>query len=242
MATRTPSDSSILDAYVVDVENLHHIQRNILTHLYTVNSAPYVDLKPRELSGNSFNYHLRHVVAQKLIEQASDGQYRLTNLGCLLFDNVSLESMKLKLRPTTGVSMLLKSIEHGTLLYRSNREPLRGFAGLPFGKLRLGDTLTGTFERMLLKRGLNIDAVENVHQLGVANVRYFFQNELVCHRMTSVWVADYNGPAHITNTNHGKSLWLKDPLGEEKTLAEVKTIMEWPTQQTSLEITAEITR
>jgi hypothetical protein len=55
-------DGEILEAYAVDLENFHHVQRDILHHLYLADELPYSELKAPELTGNSFNYHLRPAV------------------------------------------------------------------------------------------------------------------------------------------------------------------------------------
>src|SRR5438105_3462033 len=50
-----------VDLFSLDLDNFHHIQREILARLYIVASATYSELKDPGLTGNSFNYHLRHV-------------------------------------------------------------------------------------------------------------------------------------------------------------------------------------
>jgi hypothetical protein len=228
--------SNPVDTYVIDVENLSYIQRGILIRLKTVGMVPYTELKPDDLTGNSFNYHLRHVLSQGLIEKAGDQQYRLTAKGRLLADNVSLETMKLKLRPTVGMVIILKSKVHGTLLYHSNRAPLRDLVGLPFGKIRLGDTLENTFARMLSKRGIGIERVDNVESLGMAAIRYLEDDQLVAHRIAAVWSASYDGPAITTATNHGKSFWQKDYDGALRVLPEVGALADWPVGHGTVEI------
>ncbi|HEV2413066.1 MAG TPA: hypothetical protein VGS28_04680 [Candidatus Saccharimonadales bacterium] len=242
MSSQESSSSSSktpLDLFVIDLENLNHIQRSILHHLYINDSSVYSDLKPKELTGNSFNYHLRHVTEQNLVEKIGD-KYRLTAKGRLLVDSVSLENMKLKLRPTSGMSVMLHSGQHGILLYESKRAPLRGFTGFPFGKLRLGDSLEGTFERILNKRNINLETVLNVKELGLANIRYYDQGQLVAHRMVTVWYADYTGPSIVTDTIHGSSTWLNEHGRVPNTLAEVEAFINWPVDKTVIELTSQL--
>lgn len=229
-----------VDTYVIDIENLSHIQRSILIRLKTVDTAAYTELEPEELSGNAFNYHLRHVIAQKLIEKTDGQRYKLTARGRLLADNVSLETMRLKLRPTVGLILVLRSDAHGTLLYHSNRAPLRESVGLPFGKLRLGDTLENTFRRVLTKRGIDHGKVDSVESLGMANIRYFDKDLLVAHRVADVWAANYDGPAVVTSTDHGKSYWQKDFDGTSKMLPEVNALVSPPAKHGTIEIQASL--
>ena len=229
----------ILDAYVVDLENFHHVQRDILNRLYVADELPYSGLKPAELTGNSFNYHLKHVVAQKLVEPTAGQAYRLTPLGRLLVDNVSLPEMRLKLRPAVGVTLLVRSEQHGILTYNSRRAPLRGWLGLPFGKLRLGDAAEATADRMLAKRGLESGAVSGRQFLGMANIRYFEQGQLVAHRLSLVLSAQYAGPAVDSETPHGSGGWLRE-LPATRVLAEVAAIRDWAGSQPVLEIEADL--
>jgi hypothetical protein len=230
-----------IDTHVLDVENLHHLQRGILSRLYTSSQAAYADLKPPELSGNSFNYHLRHVVKQGLIHQTDDGSYQLTPLGQLLVDNVSVPTMRLKLRPVMAVAIYLTSPTAGVLLYRSNREPARGFAGLPLGKLRLGDTMQNTLQRMVERRGLDFNQLGGLRQLGLANIRYTSGGELVSHRFVSVWAWEYSGPSHTNSSEHGGSFWSHHPLTEPNCLPEVAQVMNWDGQSV-LEVSADLAR
>jgi hypothetical protein len=228
-----------IDLYALDLDNLHHIQRQILARLYTVSSAAYSELKDPDLTGNSFNYHLRHVVSQGLVHQSGQ-DYNLTPRGRLLVDSVSLPSMKLKIRPVVGISLLITSPEHGTLLYRSKREPAQGMAGLPFGKLRLGDDHAATVKRMLIRRQLDPDSVRDVRPLGHANIRYYDRGELVSHRSAGVWRGTYDGSAIATKTEHGAGFWSENPSSEPHKLSEIDALLGWPTGQSIIEITGDL--
>lgn len=241
-STGDPDATNPLDVYVIDVENLNHIQRNIMLRLKAVDSALYSDLKPPELTGNSFNYHLRHVIAQKLITKTDDQNYALTPKGRLLLDNVSLGTMRLKLRPTAGMMIVVRSLEHGVLLYRSDRAPLRDFVGLPFGKVRLGDSLDATFRRMLVKRGINSDNLKAIEQLGMANIRYLDAGELVVHRSVVVWAAAYIGPALTSSTGNGRSFWQSDFDGGARLLPEVEALLHWPSGSGSIEVFSSLSK
>jgi hypothetical protein len=229
-----------IDTFVINIENLNHIQRDVLVRLKTVDSVAYSGLKPDELTGNAFNYHLRHVVAQDLVYKTDDQRYVLTAKGRLLVDNVSLDSMKLKLRPTVGMALVLESSEHGVLLYRSNRAPLRELVGLPFGKLRLGDSLDNTFSRILRKRGIDRGSISGIEPLGMANIRYFDKDQLVVHRVVAVWSASYDGTAVTTSTGNGSSFWQKDHLFVPGALPEVGALVDWRPKQGIVEINSSL--
>jgi hypothetical protein len=233
-------DPGPIDAYVIDFENLHHIQRDVLSRLNLSPRLAHSALKPAELTGNSFNYHLRHVMAQQLVAQGEDGQYFLTPRGRLLADNVSLPSMKLKIRPVTGVVLLVQSPAAGVLQYESSREPTRALIGLPFGKLRLGDSIEATIERMYRRRRLDSARITNVKCLGQANIRYFEQGELVVHRLASVWSCRYDGDAAGGKTENGRDFWTQSSGKQSALLPEVSAVRNWPAGTISIEISGDL--
>lgn len=233
-------DQEIVDTYAVDIENFHHVARGILMRLYTRSAAAYAELKPHELTGNAFNYHLRHVVAQGLVMQDGEGSYRLSATGRLLMDSVSLESMRLKLRPVAGLMILVRAPNGHVLAYESKREPLRGTVGLPFGKLRLGDSLDATVTRVLAKRGIARDETRNLRPVGTANIRYLEHGQLVSHRMVSVWEVDYAGSGGQSVTQHGFGKWIDPAAPGDDVLPEVTVISSWREEHVLIEISRDL--
>ncbi len=59
----------------------HHIQRSILDQLARCTTARYSQLKPTQLSGNVFNYHLSQLVRDGLVQKMDSGAYQLSPLG-----------------------------------------------------------------------------------------------------------------------------------------------------------------
>lgn len=60
---------------------IHHIQRTILDRLATAESRRYGELKPAELDGNVFTYHLKQLIANRYVVKRDDGSYALTASG-----------------------------------------------------------------------------------------------------------------------------------------------------------------
>ncbi len=60
---------------------LHHIRRTILDMLAIAESLRYGQLKPKELDGNVFTYHLQGLISDKLIQKNAAGDYCLTHKG-----------------------------------------------------------------------------------------------------------------------------------------------------------------
>ena len=56
----------------------HTVQRQILRLLGHYERARFTDIKPPELENNAFQYHLKQLIAAKLIQKNSDGTYEMT--------------------------------------------------------------------------------------------------------------------------------------------------------------------
>lgn len=209
-----------MDEFVSNLDALHHIQQNVLRELTYQQVASHSELLPDGMSGNAFNYHLNFLVKHRLVQKSGRG-YTLSPLGRLVVESMSLDSKRFKLRPTVGVLLLLTHDSGKVLTYRSSRQPLIGWAGLPFGKLRIGEDYQETSKRMISRRGIVPDEVKDLRAIAPFNIRYEEGGRLVCHRTGQIWGAVYTGRAHSSETANGASVWLDDdsPSVEEAVLA-----------------------
>lgn len=195
-----------MEEFVSNLDALHHIQQTALRQLTYKKWVSYAELLPDGMAGNAFNYHLNYLVKHKLIEKSEKG-YTLSSLGRLVIDAMSLNAKRFKLRPSTGVMLYLKNIKGETLLYKSNRQPLIGHLGLPFGKVRIGASFKASAERMILRRGMNPGDITELQYFGPLNICYEENEELVCQRTGQVWSGVYTGEFLGTKTANGESIW-----------------------------------
>ncbi len=204
-----------MDTFISDIDTLHHIQRGVLNKLTYVKAAAYSDLLPDGMAGNAFNYHLTYLVKHSLIMKDKKG-YTLTSLGRVVVDVMSLESTRFKLRPVSGVLLLVKHSETGErLLYKSSRQPLLGSVGLPFGKLGIGSTYQAVVERMVTRRYLDQDCLSTPVFRASFNIRYTSKGQLICHRIGELWSVDYSGEPISNETINGAGLWSSIVSSEE---------------------------
>lgn len=134
---------------------LHHIRRSILDELATAESKRYGELKPKELDGNVFNYHLKALLADKFVAKTDSGDYCLTRLGR---DYIVHRYEKSAL---SAHSIFLIVIKRGSefLLRRRDVQPLIGLAGFVHGEPEPGvSVVESASKRLLAKTG--IDGVE----------------------------------------------------------------------------------
>ncbi|MCA9348803.1 hypothetical protein KC878_01520 [Candidatus Saccharibacteria bacterium] len=205
-----------MDLFTSNLDALHHVQREVLRKLtYSPFVLSHAALLPEGMAGNSFNYHLRTLIRQKLIQKNEEG-YLLTPLGRLVIDSMSLDDKRFKLRPSVGIMLIIKS-GRKTLLYKSSRQPMPGFVALPYGKLRISQTFFETAERIIKRRGIDPRAIKDLEFREPFNLRYYQGEQLVAHRVGEIWTANYSGTLSDFQTENGQTFW-SDQLVESKEL------------------------
>lgn len=196
-----------MEEFISNLDALHHIQQTVLRQLTYKKWINYSELLPDGMAGNAFNYHLNYLIKHKLIEKHDQG-YTLSPLGRLVIDAMSLNAKRFKLRPSAGVMLRLINSKGEVLVYKSQRQPLIGHVGLPFGKVRIGASFKASAERMILRRGMDLADIKDLRYFGPLNVCYEEDEELVCQRTGQVWTAEYIGSGQGTQTANGQSTWV----------------------------------
>lgn len=132
----------------------HFIQRNIIDVLSSMESAHYADLKPEELDGNQFTYHLKQLITDKLIVKNNDGTYSLTQNG-----RTYLVHRYEDLSKSAHTIYLLRIHSGDKLLLRTRKvQPQLGMTGFIHGEPSADDTLEESVTRRL-KSKTNLDAI-----------------------------------------------------------------------------------
>jgi hypothetical protein len=166
--------------YIKFGEPAHYIKREIIIKLkLSSEDLKYSELKPGDMDGNAFNHHLKSLVNSEIVEKIDLGEYRLTAKGKREVDFYSLDNSRIKIRPISGVYLLIFSADGKILVYKNKGVPINGVEGMMFGKIRLGRSYLKTVARMLSTRNLEAQKAEALSSL---NIRYSHDGELVAHR------------------------------------------------------------
>ena len=166
--------------YIKFGEPAHYIKREIIIKLkLSSEDLKYSELKPGDMDGNAFNHHLKSLVSSEIIQKTEMGEYRLTAKGKREVDFYSLDNSRIKIRPISGVYLLIFSADGKILVYKNKGAPINGVEGMMFGKIRLGRSYLKTVARMLSTRNLEAQKAEALSSL---NIRYSHDGELVAHR------------------------------------------------------------
>jgi hypothetical protein len=172
-------------------EPLHYIQRDILAELKSCRNVHYSDLKPSDLDGHAFNYHLKSLIEKKLVLKNSENLYRLSSTGRYYSDFISITKNRIKLRPVGGAFLVILSPNGLEVLsYRASEEPLLGYSGLPFVRMRMGQSHSDLLAGFCARRDLELVA-KDFKLAGFLNARYYIKDSgsLVAHRSGPIYLA-----------------------------------------------------
>lgn len=206
------------DTHLADIELNHHIQRQILNCFLHSNTQSYTNLLIDGMSGNSFIYHLKALLRQKLILKTSLHTYEITPLGRLVLDNLSYETSRFRLRPTLGVFLVAKTKSGEYMLYESARQPFIGVSGFVFGKSRIGQDFTTMIKRIASRR--DVDDYTLLKSSAIS-VIYRINGEIVSHRIGLIAMIEVKAKATDRTTDSGKTFWVPKSKFPKNILGEV---------------------
>jgi ADP-ribose pyrophosphatase YjhB (NUDIX family) len=163
----------------------------------------YARLKPDDIEGNSFMYHLRCLIKKGYIAH-TDKWYQLTSEGQLYVDQVSLKTFTPPLQPKIVILIVAHNSAGETLFFKRNRHPLINKVGLPYGKLHSNESIYEAAARELRKK-TGYEAEFEYHSSGT--MRIFEQGELTSYILFLIVKATQLTGTMIDVASAGKPLW-----------------------------------
>lgn len=181
---------------------LHHIQKSIIDVLASKDSAHYADLKPADLDGNQFTYHLKQLIVDKLVAKNDDGTYSLTQKGrgYLVTRYENPDEM--------AHTIFLVVIRHGgKLLLRERKvQPMLGYIGFLHGEPTAEKTLGESVrERVSAKAGIDIEDI-TVCGSGLIRLLSDGQTQSFSHAII-VRANAASGELPISEDKTGRNFW-----------------------------------
>lgn len=184
---------------------MHYIQKYVLSRLAKLDNCRYRDIKPKDVEGNLFAYHLAQLMKQGLVQHQGN-YYSLTAAGMRHVDQLSSLTEQPRIQPKIVTQIACQNSDGEWLLYRRNRQPFKGMIGFPYGKIHLGETIQVAANRELKeKSGLTA----NLTHIGEAYVISYEQDQLVSHMLFHIFLAkDFRG--NLTEEgDYGQFFWQK---------------------------------
>ncbi len=185
----------------------HHIQKRVIRLLVENENARYSDLKPKNIEGNVFSYHLQNLIKRELIAKDSEGSYYLTSIGKLYGINSSTKNKDIL---SQAHSIILLSVKENNkwLLRKRLVQPMYGKIGFMHGEPMAGETIFESAKRILEYRcGLN--GVFKVRGTGFICIKE--REELVAYsNFTLLEGTDLTG-VFYEKDSHGENTWYENP-------------------------------
>lgn len=116
------------------------IHKHVLTLLTKNESLNFASLKPEGVDSNLFTYHLGQLVGDGYVEKR-EKIYTLTREGKRFVAGFSLAEGKPTKVPRTFVALFAENKAGEVLLYKWSRQPYLGHVGLPFSRVRYGESI-----------------------------------------------------------------------------------------------------
>ena len=192
---------------------MHPIQSHVIGSLVVNSYLGFSKLKPKNVEGNLFMYHLKKLLDEDLVVKI-DGVYKLTSKGALYADKLSLDSLKPRIQPKIVTLVACKNDKGEYLMYLRKREPFFGLIGFPYGKIHLGETIQQAAERELKeKNGLSA----KLKHRGDVYITVYKDNELVSQMFCHVFGGENAKGQLKENSVIGRCNWQKiDKLTDSK--------------------------
>ena len=150
----------------------------------------YSELKPNDVEGNLFMYHLQKLQAAGYITKSA-AVYGLSQKGELFSSRMSLKQGAPVMQPKIVVMLICQNKNDEYLLFRWSRQPYSGLVSFPFSKVHFGRTLTETLEEALFYKTSLKGAFL---YLGDVYIRTLADNTLVDHTLAHIYrVTDIEG-------------------------------------------------
>lgn len=136
---------------------LSWIQYHILIELTRYSLRRYSQLRPKDVEGNLFMYHLKGLIHDGLVEKA-DGQYQLTIKGLQFAGTLSLQTGRTRKQPKILNAIVCRNDKGEYLMSRWHRQPNAGLVSFPHGMMHYGEeVLSMVAAELAEKSGLQGD-------------------------------------------------------------------------------------
>jgi len=192
--------------------NLHSIQADILTRLLFAKELRFSEIfKGYDFGSDLFNFHLKRLVSDGLIEKNEKGKYQLTPKGKEFANRMDTQIKKVERQPKVGILVVCVRKKNGERQYLTQqrlKQPYFGFLGFITGKIRWGEEATETAERELFEEtGLS----GNLKFVGIEHkTDYSKKGDLLEDKFFFVFKATALTGKFINSFQGGKNVWMTE--------------------------------
>lgn len=187
---------------------LHKIQKDILVSLLFKPGLRFSKLNEGKVASDQFNFHLKRLIVEGLVQKENAGVYCLTPKGKEFANRLDTETKLYEKQAKIGVLICcINRIKGETayLIQQRLKEPYFGFYGFITGKVKMGETVFETAQRELKEEtglGANLKLSGVKHKMD-----YSKDEELLEDKFFFVIKATNPKGKMIRKFEGGKNLW-----------------------------------
>ncbi len=171
---------------------MHWIQYHILDQLINNKTRRFAELKPNGVESNLFQWHLKHLIKQDLVEKLPGKQgYRLSPKGLYFADRLSSTLKTARVQPKIITIVVLCNHKGEFLLHTEHRQPYIDTARFPAGKIHNDESLLHAAQREIDEK-LDL-IVGNLRSAGSVHMRIRLQDELTSEYYGFIFTGKYDG-------------------------------------------------
>ncbi len=190
-------------------DDFHLIQRRILNNLLFNDKLRYSEIKPGEMEGSQFTFHLNKLIEIGLVEKADD-QYTLTANGKTIANSFDTDSVNPRRQAKHSVVFCAFRTSEGkieSLIYTRKKNPYYDHQGFPTGKVMYGESIITTAEREL-KEETNLSGIAVL--IGIRHFRVYYpkNSDLVEDKVMYICKIE-NPKGELANNIEGEFKWIK---------------------------------
>lgn len=180
---------------------LHHIQRSVLDKLATSERLLYSELKPSDMDGNVFGYHLKSLLAGQYIAKSDDGGYCLLSKG----RDYIIKRYEDPSRSAHSIFLIVvKNSDDKYLLRKRLVQPMLGHTGFIHGEPDPEKSIIETAnERLFDKTGLDIE----LEIKGSALISQYVDDELHSYSSATILYGETDETDIKITDDTGKNFW-----------------------------------
>jgi 8-oxo-dGTP pyrophosphatase MutT (NUDIX family) len=213
---------------------MHEIQVEILRKLLFAEKLRFAEIKPADMEGSQFTFHLEKLVEQKYVAKVANG-YRLTESGKNFANRIDFDSPKpAQQAKHSAVFCATRKDATEVLIYKRLKNPYFGHYGFPTGKVRYGETMIDAATRELQEE---TNLVGTPYLVGIRHYRVYFPDAKTLVEDKVMYVYRIDEPeGELLSNEEGEFRWVSSKTVLEEfspTLPEFAEMLEMITQSKS---------